>query len=226
MRDTRRPLPIEDRPRLTMLYAERIATLDIARPGSVDGYARLTERLCRPGELVVPPRDIDLTAEFALLAERGRFARGRARMMAGEPSQCHANVSELWWGEAIDQIVTGYGLGPGDGLWRPHTFGLQRPGPGQPVAVVETTVVRDAYFGVPLTGLCAVMFVLANGDEVAAVVPSASRQAELAAAMDEIEHLVSTEPALRQGGIADLLVRAEAGGDDEARTWGLYQTRP
>lgn len=77
-------------------------------------------------------------------------------MVELEDSQCHFNAARLWMskydegggrdGDALGwTIVTGYALGPDDGIWREHTWLTDETG-----TLVETTVPRDAYYGVPL----------------------------------------------------------------------------
>lgn len=70
----------------------------------------------------------------------------RVRLKLMRPCQCHANSAELYLADPVGTtIVTGYGLGPKDRLWREHTW-VVRDG-----RIIETTVKRNAYFGYALT---------------------------------------------------------------------------
>jgi hypothetical protein len=81
--------------------------------------------------LVVPPSGTDLQA---LLVREGReFAAGGARLVPGEPSQCHVNAAKLCDQGLADDLVTGYALSD-DGLWRQHSWALKDG------TVLETTV--------------------------------------------------------------------------------------
>jgi hypothetical protein len=72
-----------------------------------------------------------------------------------DPGQCHFNVARFWmyhhdeeqenWTENPYIIMTGYGLGPDDDLWRTHSWLVNEMG-----EVVETTVPRRKYLGVRL----------------------------------------------------------------------------
>lgn len=70
---------------------------------------------------------------------------------------CHANVSFLWMRmrRRIVGIGTGYALSA-DGLWRQHSWGVQRQG------ILETTQPREKYFGLLLQGSDADSFAYAN----------------------------------------------------------------
>lgn len=83
--------------------------------------------------------------DLAKILERGRtFAGASARKQEGIPSRCHENVAHLWQ-EGENQICTGYALSA-DGLWRQHSWLLEQDG-----TVVETTELRELYFGYVLT---------------------------------------------------------------------------
>jgi hypothetical protein len=72
-----------------------------------------------------------------------------------EPSDCHRNVARLYaegWTPDGMHRVSGFGLGfalSPDGLWRQHSWALSSAPGGW---VVETTVARVAYAGLPLAG--------------------------------------------------------------------------
>jgi len=86
------------------------------------------------------------------LLYRGQLWYGdKVLLIKGEPVHCHGNTCDLWEqnrkGHEV-AIATGYGLSR-DGLWRQHSWLMQRTTRG--VKVVETTVKRIAYFGFVMT---------------------------------------------------------------------------
>ena len=121
-------------------------------------FADLEERLLEVGgERVI--KGVAFGPEIARLVEDGRArepADNEPTMVELDASQCHFNAARLWMskydegggygGEALGwNIVTGYALGPDDGIWREHTWltdDMER--------LVETTVPRDMYYGVRL----------------------------------------------------------------------------
>jgi len=87
---------------------------------------------------------------ISLIVKDGRiFEDMPIKLRKGEQNGCHRNVARLWTQRrARTQIVgigTGYGLSD-DNMWRPHSW-LVGIAKGQPY-VIETTVPREAYFGV------------------------------------------------------------------------------
>lgn len=72
-----------------------------------------------------------------------------------DPSQCHFNVARFWMyhhdqevetgSENPYTIMTGYGLGPDDDIWRSHSWLQNEVG-----EVIETTLPRRVYVGVRL----------------------------------------------------------------------------
>lgn len=57
---------------------------------------------------------------------------------------CHQNSAALCENNPDYKLVTGYALSP-DGLWRQHTWVVDG------IIIVETTELRDMYYGVELT---------------------------------------------------------------------------
>ncbi len=104
--------------------------------------------------LVAPPW---LDTTMPLVINAGFVMAGPVARRAMEKSDCHRNVAEIWTSREreIVGIGTGYSLSD-DGLWRQHTWGVQREG------IVETTVPRVKYFGVLLQGRDADLFAIAN----------------------------------------------------------------
>ncbi len=79
-----------------------------------------------------------------LLAEGRLFSNRDLKVVEGEPSQCHDNVFALWQTKPDDYlVVTGYGLST-DGIWRPHSWCVDR----KTGKIIETTERRTKYFGV------------------------------------------------------------------------------
>lgn len=79
----------------------------------------------------------------ALLLHAPVCAGGAARLRRGRPNSCHQNSFDLAQRYASYQLMTGMALS-GDGIWRPHSWCLDARG-----EVVETTVLRTHYLGVP-----------------------------------------------------------------------------
>lgn len=94
------------------------------------------------------------------ILNRGRKFAGRAKMMRGEPCQCHTNSANLWnENSEVLQICTGYALSK-DGMWRQHSWCvLKTP---KSYKVVETTVSRVSYYGFILQPAEAINFYLMN----------------------------------------------------------------
>lgn len=95
-------------------------------------------------ELVPPPGGED-NGISALLAG-GEVMLGPVTFEEMEPSHCHANVARQWMARraGLTGICYGYALGH-DEKWRQHWWGELRDG-----GILETTVPRVIYFGMPL----------------------------------------------------------------------------
>lgn len=95
------------------------------------------------GEAVCfPPCEEDLDN----ILSYGQFwAGGNAKLMRGEPSQCHVNSANLWeQNKEATRICTGYALSE-DGIWRQHSWLVwHKPRSNQ---IIETTAKRIAYYG-------------------------------------------------------------------------------
>lgn len=95
------------------------------------------------GEAVCfPPYKEDLDS----ILSYGQFWVGsNAKLMRGEPSQCHANSANLWeQNKEATRICTGYALSE-DGMWRQHSWLVWHKARSN--QIVETTVKRIAYYG-------------------------------------------------------------------------------
>lgn len=120
---------------------------------------RLKRLLLKIGgeDLVVDPKpDLDVP----LLIKFGFVMSGPVTFKPMKPSQCHRNVSKLWKAKhrKIVAIGTGYALSEGDGLWRQHSWAIQRE------HILETTALREKYFGVVFWSVIADAFANANDD--------------------------------------------------------------
>jgi hypothetical protein len=103
------------------------------------------------GTEVVPLPDPHL----GLLLARGQVMDGRPpKKVRGRPSRCHENVSLRYLADPHFRVVTGYGLTADDSLWRQHSWLWTGS------RVLETTCLRDIYFGVVLDRVEAAGFVL------------------------------------------------------------------
>jgi hypothetical protein len=121
-----------------------------------NGFAlsALADRLLTIGgtSVVVPPDDPELVErELALLLGDGHpYSRDSAVLEEGDPSECHANAVALWRA-GRGSICTGYALS--DERWRSHSW-IAAPGG----VIIETTALRDAYYGYELDGDGAAIF--------------------------------------------------------------------
>lgn len=99
------------------------------------------ERFQRDDFLDAEMRDYELDA----LLDRGELHDGSgAEMAPGEVSGCHDNSCRLALENEGWQMWTGLALSP-DGIWRVHSWAVRPDG-----RIVETTVGRVLYFGVPV----------------------------------------------------------------------------
>jgi hypothetical protein len=84
-----------------------------------------------------------------LLVQYGVLFELPATLRLMEPSRCHLNVASLWHqrkrGSRLIGIAPGYALDT-DGLWVFHSWALTKS------RIIETTVLRTRYFGMPCYG--------------------------------------------------------------------------
>jgi hypothetical protein len=117
---------------------------------------RLKSLLLRVGGdfLVAPPKP---DANVVELVTSGFVMSGPVTLKAMKSSMCHQNAAAIWRDRkfGVVGIATGYALSD-DGLWRQHTWGIQRTG------ILETTVERVKYFGILLQGARADHFAECN----------------------------------------------------------------
>jgi hypothetical protein len=97
------------------------------------------------GEFLVAAPDPD--TDIPALLESGFVMGGPIKLKVMKSSMCHQNISAVWKSHkfGIVGVGTGYALSS-DGLWRQHSWGVLREG------ILETTEIRDKYFGVLLQG--------------------------------------------------------------------------
>jgi hypothetical protein len=87
-----------------------------------------------------PPSCSWLCVEGQLISADG------ARRRKGRQSECHGNSARLWQKYPHKyRLVTGYGLSADDGMWRRHSWLLDKS-----ERVIETTEARCLYYGVIL----------------------------------------------------------------------------
>lgn len=105
-------------------------------------------------ELVAPP---NFDSNVSFLIDSGFVMSRSVACNIMEDSSCHHNVSRLWIEKrkGLIGIGTGYALS-GDGLWRQHSWGVQRD------SILETTKERLEYFGRLLQGVDADYFAELN----------------------------------------------------------------
>jgi hypothetical protein len=91
--------------------------------------------------------------------ERGKvFTPKRVSLMRGAPNGCHANAAANWSSNpGQHKIATGYALTKDDQMWRQHSFNV-----GPDNRIIETTVIRQLYFGYVLTDTEAIKFLFSN----------------------------------------------------------------
>lgn len=84
--------------------------------------------------------------DYENIMKYGQFWFGKgAKMMKGQPSQCHKNSCNLWkQNKRNTRICTGYALSS-DGIWRQHSWVLEFCANSN--HIIETTNKRVAYFG-------------------------------------------------------------------------------
>lgn len=113
---------------------------ELAQPG----LDKLNKRFLEiGGDSVISVYEEDLNK----LLKRGQQFTGRAKLHRMRNSDCHSN-SANWWNEHRGEvaIVTGYALSTDDS-WRQHSW-LVSLKSGE---IIETTVLRKAYYGFQLT---------------------------------------------------------------------------
>jgi len=136
----------EEQARLRGFYDERLRKIDALAPGYRARFLALEERLLGLGGFAaVPDLGVDVSLEIVL--ERGvSHDRQGERFIEGEPSMCHHNSAALVLSGQAVGIGTGYVLSD-DGLWRSHSWAIDEDG-----RIIETTAVREVYFGLKITG--------------------------------------------------------------------------
>ena len=127
------------------MFAERVASHDT----KLDGYAAVWSEfeaalLTFGGVAAVPPMSPDPMLKI-FIAEGFLQDPRSVVVVVGDPSRCHQNAAALWRSRKALSIGTGYGL-TGD-LWREHSWGVDSES-----RLIETTEVRDQYFGIVISG--------------------------------------------------------------------------
>lgn len=126
-------------------------TKDVIKESKQDLKPLVKLLLDQGGDLVLLPiREPDLKK----ILKRGQLWEGgdQVHLLRMAASRCHENVAELYLNRQITAIATGYGMTKdpdGIRLWRQHSWGVIIGTDDEP-EVVETTEVRDLYYGVIL----------------------------------------------------------------------------
>lgn len=110
-------------------------------------YQQLEKRLLELGGRALVFRPMHYILMASILEHGQSFGATGAKLVKGEPSNCHQNVVERWSTHKNKyRMVHGYGLSS-DGLWRQHSWLLDAKD-----RVIETTVPRVMYYGFILEG--------------------------------------------------------------------------
>lgn len=115
------------------------------KSGEYDYIQPLRKKLLNiGGDEVVPNRE-EQADEFI---QNGSVINFESIMLVnGRSSQCHSNSCLLYQqNEEITHIGTGWALSE-DGLWRQHSWAMKNKN-----TLVETTLKREVYYGLLLTG--------------------------------------------------------------------------
>lgn len=118
-------------------------------------YLKLNAILLQYGGKVVVPRPSERPDQWLpLVIEFGELIGLPPLKKKGDPSNCHQNVSRIWIAKryGIKAIGVGFGMNLDDGVWHEHTFGISAR------RILETTCLRDKYFGFSLHGELADLF--------------------------------------------------------------------
>jgi uncharacterized protein DUF4265 len=100
---------------------------------------------------------LDGETHASALQERGELRDGdSAERREMTPSACHSNVSDVYLSDTSLTPWVGYALSA-DGMWRQHGWLATAQG-----TLIETTVARVKYFGIPLVGAEALEYAVSN----------------------------------------------------------------
>jgi hypothetical protein len=141
-----------ERARLQVFYKERLDR-EGATPQHRRAYAALAAHLTTlaPNTLVVPPLSQLVFDELDVLIAHASIRPGALNTTLVEMTQsdCHNNALavSLFANDPAVVVITGYALSTG--LWREHSWVEHI----HSNALLETTSIRDAYFGLPVCSL-------------------------------------------------------------------------
>ena len=109
-----------------------------------EAIASLKAKLFAIGGNKISPQPCPFVSE---IASHGVLVELPVKLRQMDGNRCHHNVASLWEQRKkhsrLKAIATGYALSE-DGMWRWHTWGLAA------THILETTVVRLQYFGIPM----------------------------------------------------------------------------
>jgi len=99
------------------------------------------------GDSVMIPPSVSRADEtlIEMVIEAGYLHHGPSKLTMMQDQHCHQNASLLFYRQEVLAIGTGYGLY--DRIWWNHSWGIGRAG-----EIIETTELRQKYFGVVLFG--------------------------------------------------------------------------
>lgn len=142
--------------RLAAFYDARVAHFEAESPGYERLWRDLSAQILEHGGMIVcayPEPDPDLLPTVV----RGEYLPAEnIRRMEGEPRECHQNTAKLWVTGIAKTVMTGYALSS-DGIWRPHSWGLD-----ENETIVETTVHWIGYYGFRMDDFEACRFAFSN----------------------------------------------------------------
>jgi hypothetical protein len=116
----------------------RFALWSREQPEAFDLRNRL---LSIAGEAVVTPPN-NFESDMLALLSSGRVVSGSPILKEMTGNACHFNVAKLWRDSGQETFGIGTGFGLNRGLWRQHTWAMDQE------TIIETTEIREIYFGV------------------------------------------------------------------------------
>ena len=107
--------------------------------------------------------------DMTSLVRSGFVVQGQVLLKLMDPNACHLNASKLWVQHKHGIVAIGTGYALSDGVWRQHSWGVRREG------LIETTGIREKYFGIVLWDRLADCFALSQYITNGVGIPSSLR---------------------------------------------------